>query len=427
MTTGLRLDQGPRFIVPLRFFLSAPLFLFSAGIYAALTWDVWSASRWSDATLVLTHLLALGYLAMVMLGAFTQMAPVAAGAPLPGVGASARLSQVALFLGAPLLAWGMIGHAPGLSSGAGLASLGLTATAIIGLRALLRAPKGATRQAMRAALTALLGAMLAGLGLAAWLAGVWAPADAIGLVDSHALLGLVGWIGLLVVGSAYQVVPMLQITPDYPDWATRWLVPAVAALLGIWVTLRLLDAPEALTRVPALGIAVGLSVFALITLRLQAQRKRKLSDATLRYWRLGMACLITASALAGLGVVMPTASTVQTELLIGLLFLLGFAVSVVNGMLLKIVPFLAWFHLQAQVGLRRTSLTGMKDFFPDAVAKRQFLAHLLALGLFLPSPWLPALAIPAGLVLALSALFMEAQLLAALRLFRREGGRLVDL
>ena len=43
--------------------------------------------------LVLTHLLALGYLAMVMLGAFTQMAPVAAGAPLPGVGLQLRKAR----------------------------------------------------------------------------------------------------------------------------------------------------------------------------------------------------------------------------------------------------------------------------------------------------------------------------------------------
>jgi hypothetical protein len=39
----------------------------------------------------------------------------------------------------------------------------------------------------------------------------------------------------------------------------------------------------------------------------------------------------------------------QVDLLLGILLIFGFAVAVINGMLYKIVPFLAWFHLQAQL------------------------------------------------------------------------------
>jgi hypothetical protein len=424
MKAGLRLDQGPPFHIPLLFFLSAPLFLCCTGLYAAIAWDVWSASRWNGATLALTHLLALGFLGMAMLGALTQMAPVAAAAPMLRLAALGRISHGTLLFGAPLLAWGLTGQDASLIAGALLSSLSLLILALNGLAALMRAPEGRTREAMRIALLALLGAMLVALSLTGWLTGVWTPPDANALVDSHALLGLVGWIGVLVIGSAYQVVPMLQITPDYPAWTTRWLVPAIAALLGAWVALRLLAAPEGLIRLPALGMATGLTLFALTTLRLQARRKRKVGDATLRYWRLGMVSLIAACLLAGSAALLPEALSERAEILIGIIFLLGFATSVVNGMLLKIAPFLAWFHLQAQVGLRRTTLVGMKDFFPDNVARRQFMAHLCALALFLPSPWLPALAIPGGLCLALSALIMEAQLIAALTLFRNQGGRL---
>jgi hypothetical protein len=87
-------------------------------------------------------------------------------------------------------------------------------------------------------------------------------------------------------------------------------------------------------------------------------------------------------------------------------------------MLQKNVPFLAWFHLQSQVGLRRTCPTNMQDIYPEAAARRQFGLHLAALGLLLPSPWLASLAITGGLCLALSAGLMEWHLLRAARLFR---------
>ena len=37
-------------------------------------------------------------------------------------------------------------------------------------------------------------------------------------------------------------------------------------------------------------------------------------------------------------------------MLLGVLMIVGFAMSVINGMLYKIVPFLVWFHLQSRRG-----------------------------------------------------------------------------
>ena len=42
MGPGLSLEQAPPFSVPLRFFLTAPLFLAAAGLLAAW-WPAWSA------------------------------------------------------------------------------------------------------------------------------------------------------------------------------------------------------------------------------------------------------------------------------------------------------------------------------------------------------------------------------------------------
>ena len=60
------------------------------------------------------------------------------------------------------------------------------------------------------------------------------------------------------------------------------------------------------------------------------------------------------------------------------LFIGGFAISVVSGMIYKIVPFLAWFHLQAQLQARAGSIPTMKDMIQTRRMRGQFRLHLAA-------------------------------------------------
>jgi hypothetical protein len=117
---GLSLEQAPPFSVPLRFFLSAPLFLVAAGVGAALLPE-WMVVPLSPATLALTHLATLGFLGMAMLGAMSQMLPVVAGVPLPCVRPIAWVSHLGLLLGTPLLSLGLYsGQAVLLTAGSSL-------------------------------------------------------------------------------------------------------------------------------------------------------------------------------------------------------------------------------------------------------------------------------------------------------------------
>jgi hypothetical protein len=422
MNAGLRLDQGPPFAIPLAFFLVAPLFMSAAGMLIALNWDSWSATRWSPTLLAITHLITIGYLGMAMVGAFTQMAPVTTGGPLPRVVGVGRTSHGLILVGAPLLAWGFAGARAALVIGAMACTLAFLLVVLSGLIGLARAPVGPTRGAMRLALLALLGVVTLGLGLVAGLVGLWSGPSALPLVEAHAILGLTLWIGLLVAGSAYQVVPMLQITPNYPSWMTRHFAP-VLATLGFAVSVAAqFPVGGAIVTVLVFGLASLLALFALVTLDLQRRRRRKIGDATLWYWRLGLLCLLAAVMLVIAPMMVPDVASDHLEVLAGLCFLLGFASSMVNGMLLKIVPFLAWFHAQAQAGLRQVTPISMKHYFPDAAARHHFLVHLGALALLAPSPWLPALSLPGGALLALSGAHMAWRFVLATRLYRTQGG-----
>ena len=119
------------------------------------------------------------------------------------------------------------------------------------------------------------------------------------------------------------------------------------------------------------------------------------------------------------------------SLLLGGGLLLGFAFSVVNGMLYKIVPFLSWFHLQHRkvtvLGGAGTRVPNMKEFLPDRLARRQLWMHLATLCLLVPAILWPALfARPAGLVFALSCVLLMYNLSKAALHYHRVGRAMTE-
>jgi len=419
---GLSFEQAPPFSLPLRFFLTAPLFLLAAA--GLMAWAPESlASRWTPQALALTHALTLGFLAMSMLGALMQMLPVVAGAVLPAPRFVAWFGHVPLALGTIALMTGFLSAEP-VAYGAGMVLLGggfavfLTAASI----SLVRAVPGVTVAGIRVALAFLALTVMLGLALVLLRAGWWTLPAVDASIAAHVAFGLLGWVLLLVIGVAFQVVPMFQITPPYPPPLSRWLTAALFGLLLVHAGAPLL--PPAAAHLVDAGLAVGILLFALATLHLQWRRRRKLPDVTLDYWRLGMISLIACIPVWLAARFRPAWADSDTyPMLQGVLFIGGFAVSVVSGMLYKIVPFLAWFHLQAQLQARAGSIPTMKDMIPERWARRQFHAHLAACGLLVGGLIWPQMVRVAGLMLALSALLLWINLLSAVRRFSRHGGR----
>src|SRR5690606_3158928 len=100
----------------------------------------------------------------------------------------------------------------------------------------------AVRLAMVAlAVTISLGLYMAGLRGNLWSAGfTQAGAWLHSLPNLHVVWGLAGWVGLLVMGISYQVIPIFQATEIYPKRITDTLAPltflllAVVTLSGAW-------------------------------------------------------------------------------------------------------------------------------------------------------------------------------------------------
>lgn len=422
----LTLSNTPPLQVPLRFFFTAPLF----GVAAAITM-LWHGpdlfmDRWSPAVLATTHLLVLGYIMMVIQGAMLQVMSVLIEGKSPHLNWLSLAMHIFLTIGTLLLAAGFLTESQPLIR---LAILSLSSSFTLFFSTITTAliTGGARTDAkirIGIILTTLLVTILSGIGLAAgygWeeipLMRQW--------TDAHLVWGLLGGAGLLLITVSYEVVPMFQLTSPYPEQVRTWLIPTLfSALLlySLW------------SNMGGILLAIGYTLYALYTLWLQGTRKRKSPNIIVRFWRYAMISLLAALLLWVAEPLLQTPNLpINYPLLLGVMVIIGFLISAINGMLHKILPFLVWLHLSIRVtesGVSRKLTPNVKKIIPTKFSDAQFIAHLLVLLLLALSTWQPAhFLTPAASLFALSNIILLWNLTTALRVYQqsREEIHLAEL
>lgn len=428
-TISLSTEQAPPISVPLRFFTAAPLFLLLAALTLVSGADNPFADMHSPALLAATHCITLGFMAMIMLGAMQQILPVVIGSPMPASRLAAWFTFLPLLLGALLLPAGFMLGKPALLNLAwpllGLAFITFISASLISLS---HSPAhNATKTAILLSIIALGGAIALGMLLAhGYATGSLLPYAK--LATAHISLSLGGWVMLLIVGVSYQVVPMFQLTPNYPKWLVNGLTPAIFIVLALSLLSLLLE-PGLIEPGPRWVVIVAQSMFwflaggfAVTTLRLQSRRRRRVADATLSFFRLGMMSLLCAALLYFASLFFPANERLGT--LYAELFLLGFAMSLMHGMLYKIVPFLVWFHL-FRGGVKR-GVPNMKEIIPETWMWRHLWLHRGTLLAALFAPWWYAAAWLVAVGLLLQGMLLGYALLMAIAVYRRTLERIEE-
>ena len=418
---GLTLESLPPISIPLRFFLTAPWF----GMLAALLLlfsgpGLWSSS-WNPALIGLTHLVTLGFVTMTMLGALFQLLPVLSGEQIPGGRLVAQAVHLLLVAGVLCLSAGFVfGEHSLLGVAVVLLAVALVGfTVAIGSKLVTNIAGGDSIHAMRLAVVALV--VTIGLGFYRALGYLYPLASTWNLTMFHVSWALLGWILILIMGVSFQVIPMFQVTPDYPHWVSRFIPPL------IFVCLLLLAFVQAPLVVNGLVIVLGAAVlvYAGFSLRLTGQRKRKLMDVSVRFWQLGLSCLVLAVLLFWLTFLLPDiAAAAQLSsrgmMLVVVLMIPGFACSIIMGMLQKIVPFLAFLHLQrhcaANIRAIR-SLPNMHGFISPARSLWLLRIHAVAVVALLGAVIYSPLTGMAGLALLLDFGWLALLLINATRLY----------
>lgn len=242
-------------------------------------------------TLILVHLVAIGWLSLLMCGALFQFVPVLVARPLlgetlpPFALAAIMAGLLALLSGFAGLA-GIVAVPAEMMPLGGLALLlgfGLT---ILSLGRTLWAARPLTLPArfVVVGLVALAGTALLGETFALVLSGLVGGDAALSLllhgVPLHALLGLGGWMTFTAIGVSYRLLAMFMLAPEGDKSSTRLvLVAGTLALTLVAAAIPFAMAagaglPGLLLAAAATGI-VALVIYAGDMAALYRQRKRK--------------------------------------------------------------------------------------------------------------------------------------------------------
>jgi hypothetical protein len=427
---GLTLETIPPIHLPFRFFNTAPWM----GVLAALVLlpggDRAFGTQWSPELLGITHLLTLGFMTMVMLGAMFQLVPVISGRMIPGGTIVATLVHLLLLAGVLLLVAGFYWQAYWLFAWALPVLLAAFITFLVALGSLLlrQIGGGDSIYCIRFAALSLLIAVGLGVLRSANYAGLPVPLTLVNIANIHLAWGLVGWVLLLVMGVSYQVIPMFHVTPSYPMPLAR-VLPAVVFLSLLLLTLVDNTVVQALVVVALCTVAL---IYASYTIGLLNHRKRKIPDITVRFWRLSLTCLIvSALLLAGFyftgHLFLSPELQQRAPVIIGIFMIYGFAGSVIMGMLQKIVPFLSYLHLQrrcmSSFELLKT-LPHMGEIISEPRSRWQFRLHLSALLVLLAAAMTSIFTVAAALLMAADFAWLGFTLASATRLYRNTTARI---
>lgn len=366
-------------------------------------------------TLIVVHLLAIGWLSLLMLGALYQFLPVLVGKPLSLVGL-APLVLVLLLVGLALLLGGFAGL-EGLAFPVDLLPLGglllvcgFAIAAFILFWTLVQVgslplPAGFVAVALASLLlTALLGESLAS-ALAGFLGQDLAAALLGPGVGLHAGFGLGGWLTFAAMGVSYRLVSMFLVAPERGGPLPRmafWCGSAALAALCMALGLVLVNGASLPVVLAVAGLAALLSLLAYsgdIVALYSSRRRRALELHT-------GAAIAAFCALAAGALLLLAGFWLDSEgAIAGAIYLLalGWLGGLGLAMLYKIIPFLTWLECFAP-DMGRLPTPRVQDLVCEARARNWFLVYFLGIVLATVALTLDlALPFQAGAVIQLAA------------------------
>lgn len=377
MYKGISLDQAPPEDIPLRFFLTAPVFGILAGLLIAYEGNSIFISNWTQEAIALTHLFTLGWLAMIMIGAFYQMVPVLVGGTVPYMFIS-RTVHSTLSAGILLFVSGVY-----LSSETTIviATLFMVPAFTIFILQIVIALFKVTADrptvvAMRISIISLAVVVILGIIFSGAHASLWDfNSSRMTMTSIHVILGLFGWVGSLIMGVGFHVIPMFYITPLFPAKSAKIvLFNHLASLILVPVALFFNMTTFWIFLSMSPGF-VGSVLFIFTMHRMLKQRKRKIVDSVIRFWQTGL--LLLLMSLVSVLLILFFDSSLFI-FLFGLFFIVGYGLAITSGMLYKIVPFLVWFH-RFSLLIGKIDVPLMKDISPDRTARKQWKFFIAAL------------------------------------------------
>jgi len=213
----------------------------------------------------------------------------------------------------------------------------------------------------------------------------------------------------LIIGVSFQVLPMFYVAPKFKSFCKQKVIWLISAGLLLWLFLSFFY--EEYSIVAKIWIAIFFLAFATAVWLKLNRRRRPVSDVTVWYWRSASLFLILGTFLWIFDEYFKHEYIVMVAILIG-----GFILSIMIGMVYKIVPFLVWFHLNASGYM---NIPNINEMINKNLARTQFLFFIAALIGFVFAFYMPAVLNYSAVSFIISMALLEYNIVSPVLIYRR--------
>lgn len=361
----------------LSFLVAACLLVFST--------DAFTQHYLHPHTLAITHIMALGWGTMIILGASHQLVPILIEAKLFSK-VLAHISFIMAAIGIPLLVYAFYTFNMGALAQTGAI---LINTAIfcylINLIASFAKSKSENVHAVfvfTATLWLFL-TTLAGLLLVYNFSSIILPADSLHYLSLHAHMGIIGWFLLLIVGVGSRLIPMFLISKYSNSKLLWWIYFLINSGLIGFIFLFLHYHWQVIYFLPVTAILIALLLFGYYCYQSYKQRIRRQVDDQIKVSIFSV--LMTVLPVVILSILIfglyLAVENKQLVLAYGFTVFFGWITAIIMGMTFKTLPFIVWNKVYHQIaGLGNTP--NPKALFSDKIFTGMAIAYLTGFLLF---------------------------------------------
>ncbi len=373
----LSLQQTTSYKVVLPFYLFAAFSFLISCILLLLNTAIIHQHYFQPKTLAITHLMALGWGTMIILGASHQLLPVLIEGKLDSY-LLALLSFIFAAAGIPLLVTGFYYFNTGLllQSGAVLINASVACYFLNVITSIGESKKYNVHAFYIAAASLwLFATTFFGLLLVFNFSRSWLPENSIEYLSLHAHMGLAGWFLLLIIGVASRLIPMFLISKYSSPKTLWWIFALINLALFAFIILKTSGAYPKLYYSPFFLVLIALILFGNYCFNAYKTRIRKHVDEQMKISLLSVAMLVLP-LLCLLAIIsfITEDSASNLVLLYGFCIFFGWISAIIIGMTFKTLPFIIWNKVYQIRAIGKTPAP--KELFSENLFKVMSLLYL---------------------------------------------------
>jgi hypothetical protein len=377
------LQQTTSYKVVLPFYVFAAFSFLISCTLLLLNTDIIQQHYFNPKTLAITHLMALGWGTMIILGASHQLLPVLIEGKLDSF-LLAFLSFIFSAIGIPLLVTGFYLFNTGLilQSGAILINASVICYFLNVIGSIIESKKYNIHAFFIAAASLwLFTTTFFGLLLVFNFSRSWLPENSIEYLSIHAHMGLAGWFLLLIIGVASRLIPMFLISKYSNTLTLWWIFALITVALLAFIVLKTSGAYPNLYYSPFFLVIIALALFGNYNYRAYKVRIRKHVDEQMKISLLSVLMLLLP-LLCLLAVIyfIRENSRPNIVLLYGFCIFFGWITALIMGMTFKTLPFIIWNKVYQTRAIGKTPAP--KELFSENLFKVMGLLYLTGFILF---------------------------------------------